>query len=172
MCCFRASKFAPEGQFSSSYSCTKRSTATIFLSPPEGGLDLVTNRQGHHFSHSIIQITAMSSFIPSSTTCPVGAVSTVDERRQCSIIVYDDLLLNALLIERASKQYDHAHTSHRSTSSVGLAGAGGEFPVTRAATELIHDLRRKKIHYDFPCFEASFVSLFILVGLGSQLLGE
>ena len=27
------------------------------------------------------------------------------------------------------------------------------------------------IHYDFPCFVASFISLFILVGLGSQLLG-
>ena len=72
-----------------------------------------------------------------------GSVSTADERRQCSIIVYDDLLLNALLVERASKQYDHAHTFHRSTSSVGLAGADGEFPVTRAATELMHDLRRK-----------------------------
>ena len=51
------------------------------------------------------------------------------------------------------------HTFHRSTSSVGLAGADGEFPVTRAATELMHDLRRKKIHYDFPCFVASFMSL-------------
>jgi hypothetical protein len=30
------------------------------------------------------------------------------------------------------------------TSSVGLVGADGEFPVTRAATELMHDLRRKK----------------------------
>jgi len=29
----------------------------------------------------------------------------------------------------------------------------------------------EKIHYDFPCFVASFISLFILVGLGSQLLG-
>jgi len=27
------------------------------------------------------------------------------------------------------------------------------------------------IHYDFPCFVASFISSFILVGLGSQLLG-
>jgi hypothetical protein len=26
-------------------------------------------------------------------------------------------------------------------------------------------------HYDFPCFVASFISVFILVGLGSQLLG-
>ena len=26
---------------------------------------------------------------------------------------------------------------------MGLAGADGEFPVTRAATELMHDLRRK-----------------------------
>ena len=26
---------------------------------------------------------------------------------------------------------------------MGLAGAEGEFPVTRAATELMHDLRRK-----------------------------
>ena len=33
-----------------------------------------------------------------------GSVSTVDERRQCSIIVYDDLLWNALVVERASKQ--------------------------------------------------------------------
>jgi hypothetical protein len=30
---------------------------------------------------------------------------------------------------------------------------------------------KKKIHYDFPCFVASFISLFILVDLGSQLLG-
>jgi hypothetical protein len=29
----------------------------------------------------------------------------------------------------------------------------------------------EKIHYDFPCFVASFISLFIRVGLGSQLLG-
>jgi len=72
-----------------------------------------------------------------------GSVSTADERRQYSIIVYDDLLLNAPVVERAPKQYDHAHTFHRSTSSVGLAGAGGDFPVTRAATELMHDLRRK-----------------------------
>ena len=69
--------------------------------------------------------------------------STADERRQYSIIVYDDLLWNALVVERASKQYDHARTFHRSTSSVGLAGAHGEFPVIRAATELMHDLRRK-----------------------------
>ena len=57
------------------------------------------------------------------------------------------------------------------TPNTGDEGrADGEFPVTRAATELMHDLRRK-IHYDFPCFVASFISLFILVGLGSQLLG-
>jgi len=37
-----------------------------------------------------------------------GSVSTADERRQYSIIVYDDLLWNALVVERASKQYDHA----------------------------------------------------------------
>jgi len=62
----------------------------------------------------------------------------------CVTIVYDDLLWNALVVERASKQFDHVHTFHRSTFSVGLAGADGEFPVTRAATELMHDLRRKK----------------------------
>jgi len=61
------------------------------------------------------------------------------------IIVYDDLLWNALVIERAPRQYGHAHTFYRSASSVGLAGAGGEFPVTRAATELMHDLRRKNL---------------------------
>ena len=47
------------------------------------------------------------------------------------------------MVERTPKQYDHAHTSHRSTSSVGLAGDDGEVPTTRAATELMHDLRRK-----------------------------
>ena len=46
------------------------------------------------------------------------------------------------MVERASEQFDHVHTFHRSTSSVGLAGADGEF-VTRAATELMHDFRRK-----------------------------
>ena len=52
-----------------------------------------------------------------------------------------------------------------------VAGADGEFPVTREPTELMHDLLRKKIHYGFPCFVASCISLFILVGLGSKLLG-
>ena len=61
------------------------------------------------------------------------------------------------------------HTFHRSTSSVGLAGADGEFPVTRAATELMHACE-ETIHYFFPCFVAFSLSLFILVGLGSQLL--
>ena len=75
-----------------------------------------------------------------------GSVSAVEERRQCITIVYDDSLWNALVVERASKQYGHVHTLHRSTSSVGVAGADGEFPLTRAATELMHDMRRKKIH--------------------------
>ena len=51
--------------------------------------------------------------------------------------------LAILVVERASKQFDHVHTFHRTTSSVGLAGADGEFPVTRAATELMHGFRRK-----------------------------
>ena len=42
-----------------------------------------------------------------------GSVSTVEERRQCITIVYDDLLWNALMVERASKQHDHVHTFHR-----------------------------------------------------------
>ena len=60
-----------------------------------------------------------------------GSVSTVEKRRQCIAIVYDDLLWNDLVAERASKQFDHLHTFHRSTSSVGLVGADCEFPVTR-----------------------------------------
>jgi len=63
--------------------------------------------------------------------------------RRCITIVYDDLLWNALVVKRASKQFDHVHTFHRSTSSVGLAGADGEFPVTHAATELMHDCEEK-----------------------------
>ena len=99
-----------------------------------------------------------------------GSVSTVEERRQCITIVYDDLLWIALVVERASKQFDHVHTFHRSTSSVGLAGADGEFPVTSAATELRHD-RDEIIHLVSPCFVAFSLSLFILVGLSPQLLG-
>ena len=53
------------------------------------------------------------------------------------------------MVERASEQFDHVYTFHRSTSSVGLAGAGGEFPVTRAATELMHACE-VTIHYVFP----------------------
>jgi len=98
-----------------------------------------------------------------------GSASIADERRQCIII--DDLLWNAHVVKGASRQYGHVHTFRRSTSSVGLVGAEGEFPVTRAATELMHDSRRKKLDYydfpcfDFPCFVDSFISLFILVGL-------
>jgi len=39
-----------------------------------------------------------------------GSVSTVDERGQCNSIVYDDLLWNALVVERAPKQHNHEHT--------------------------------------------------------------
>ena len=131
---------------------------------------------GYHFSHSNAHINAISSFTPSSTACPVG-VQFLPWKRVGSVLwsstIYDDLLWNALVVERASKQFDHVHTSHRSTSSVGLAGADGEFPITRAATELMHDLRRNYLlRFPLLCsFFASFISLFILVGLGSQLLG-
>ena len=53
-----------------------------------------------------------------------GSVSTVDERRQCSIIVYDDVLWNALEVERASKQYGHAHTTYFPSINF-LCGARG-----------------------------------------------
>ena len=98
-----------------------------------------------------------------------GSVYTVEERRQFITFVYDDLLMNALMAERASKHHGPKHTFHRSTSSVGLAGADGEFFVTRAATELMHACE-ETIHYFFPCFVAFSLSLFILVGLDSQLL--
>ena len=99
-----------------------------------------------------------------------GSVYTVEERRQFITFVYDDLLMNALMAERASKHHGHKHTFHRSSSSVGLAGADGEFPVTSAATELRHD-RDEIIHLVSPCFVAFSLSLFILVGLSPQLLG-
>jgi len=41
-----------------------------------------------------------------------SSVSTVEERRQCITIVYGDLFWNALVVERASKQFDHVHTFH------------------------------------------------------------
>ena len=85
-----------------------------------------------------------------------GSVSTMEERRQCITIVYDDLLWNALVVERASKQFDHVHTFHRSASSVGLAGADGEFPVTRAATELMHAYE-ETIHYVSPLLKGFFL---------------
>ena len=99
-----------------------------------------------------------------------GSISFVDEWKQRIIIVYDGLLWNALVVRRVSAQYCHVHASHRSTSSVGLAGADGDLSVTRTATEHMHELRRKKIHYGFPYLVASFISLFIVVGLGLQLL--
>jgi hypothetical protein len=54
----------------------------------------------------------------------------VEERRQCITIVNDDLLWNALVVVvvRASKQYDHAHSFHQSTSSVGLGVLTVIFP--------------------------------------------
>jgi len=85
-----------------------------------------------HYRH--IPVYPFFSSVPSR-----GSVSTVDERRQYSIIVHDDLIWNVLVVGRASKQYGHAHTSHQSTSSVGLAGTDDEFSVTCAATELMHE---------------------------------
>jgi hypothetical protein len=68
------------------------------------------------------------------------------------------------MAERASKQNGHVHTFHRSTSSVELASADGEFPVTRAATELVHDCE-ETFDYVFLCFVAYSLSLLILVDL-------
>jgi hypothetical protein len=69
-----------------------------------------------------------------------SSVSIVEKRRRLiTATVYDNSLWNALVVKRASKHYDHVHAFHRPTSSIGLAGADGEFPVTRAATELVHD---------------------------------
>jgi len=85
-----------------------------------------------------------------------GSVSTMEERRQCITIAYDDLLWNALMVERTSSQYGHVHTFHRSTFSVGLAGADGEFPVTRAATELMHAYE-ETIHYVSPLLKGFFL---------------
>jgi len=109
-----------------------------FSEPPEGGLDLKTIFALCYPHYRHIFVYPFFNSVPGR-----GSVSTANERRQCSIIVYDDLLWNALVVERASKQYGHANTFHRSTSSLGLAGAHGEFLVTRAATELMHGLRRK-----------------------------
>jgi hypothetical protein len=47
-----------------------------------------------------------------------GSVFTAEERRQCIAFVYDDILWNALLVERASKHYGSVHTFRRSTSPV------------------------------------------------------
>jgi hypothetical protein len=90
------------------------------------------------FLHSDAHITAISPF---ATSIMPGrsSVSTVEERRQCITIVFDYLLRNALMAVSASKHYDHVHTSHRSTCSIGLVGAAGAFPVTRGATEFMHD---------------------------------
>ena len=52
--------------------------------------------------------------------------------------------LRRLIVECSCGRESTEATFHQSTSSVGLAGADGEFPVTRAASELMHDLRRKK----------------------------
>jgi hypothetical protein len=71
-----------------------------------------------------------------------GSVYSAEVRRQCITIVYDGILWNALVVVRASKQHGRVHTFHRSTSSVGVTGANDDFPITRAATELMHDLRR------------------------------
>jgi len=84
-----------------------------------------------------------------------GSVFTAEERRQCIAIVYDDILRNALLVERASKHYGSVHTFRRSTFPVGLVGVVGEFPDTCVATELMHGLRRK-FPYDSPCSVACF----------------
>jgi len=109
---------------------------------------------GRQFAHFTAYITAKSSST-SSTACPVG-VQFLPWKGGGSAL-------------RCSCGRDHVHTFHRSTSSVGLAGADGEFPVTRAATKLMHTCE-ETIHCVFPCFVAFSLSLLILVGLGSQLL--
>ena len=100
----------------------------------------------HHFSHYIIHITAISSFTPSSTACPVG-VQFLPWMRGGSALLSSTTTYCGMLLRsrehRSSMAMHIPHTFHRSTSSVGLAGADGEFPVAHAATELMHDLRRK-----------------------------
>jgi len=99
-----------------------------------------------------------------------GSVSSAEERRQCITIVYDDLLWNALVVERASKQYDHVHTFHRSTSSVGLVGLAVSFPSPAQPLNLCMICEETSTTNSPGCV-AFFISLFIPASLGSQPLG-
>ena len=108
---------------------------------------------GHHFSHTNAHITAISSFTPSSTACPVGVQFLLWKRGGSALRSSTTTYCGMFLWSR----------EHRSSLTMS-------FPSPTQPLNLCM-ICEETIHCDFPCFVASFISLFILVGLGSQLLG-
>jgi len=108
----------------------------------------------HHFSHSIIQITAISSFTPSSTACPVG-VQVLPWMRGGSTVLSSTATYNGMLLR--SREHLSSMAMHmpsidqlpRWGSRILTVSFVDKFPVTRAATKLMHDLQ-KKMPLRFP----------------------
>ena len=124
----------------------------------------------YHFSHSITHITAISSFTPSSTACPVG-VQFLSWMRGGSALLSSTATYCGMLLW--SKEHRRSMTMY--IPSIDQLPRWGSrvptvsFPSPAQPLNLCM-ICEEKIHNEFPCFVASFISLFILVGLGSQLL--
>jgi len=126
---------------------------------------------GHHFSHTNAHITAISSFTPSSTACPVGVQFLLWKRGGSALRSSTTTFCGMFLWSR----------EHRSSLTMyippidqlprwGSRVLALSFPSPTQPPNLCM-ICEETIHYDFPCFVASFISVFILAGLGSQLLG-
>jgi len=126
---------------------------------------------GYHFSHSNAHITAISSFTPSSTACPVGVQFLPWKRGGSALRSSTATYCGMLLWSR-----EHRSNMAMYVPSIDQLPRWGSRVLTVSFPSPAQPLNlcmicEETIHDDFPCYVASFISLFILVGLGSQLLG-
>jgi len=118
---------------------------------------------GYHFSHYNVHITAISSFTPSSTACPVGVQFLPWKRGGSALRSSTTTYCGMLLWPR-----EHRSSMAMYTPSVDQLPRYGSRVLTVSFPSPAHPLNlcmvfEEKIHYDFPCYVASFISLFILL---------
>ena len=117
---------------------------------------------GYHFSHSNAHITAISSSTPSSTACPVGVQFLPWKRGGSALRSSTTTYCGMLLWSR-----EHRSSMTMYIPSIDKLPRWGSRVLTVSFPSPAQPLNlcmtcEEKIHYDFPCFVASFISLFIL----------
>jgi len=126
----------------------------------------------HRFSHSTIHITAISSFTPPSAACPVGVQFLLWMRGDSAVLSSTATYCGMPLWPR-----EHRRSLTMQITSIDQLPRWGSPVLTVSFLSPAQPLHLciiyggKKDPLRFPLLCGFFHILFILVGLGSQLLG-